>query len=558
MKLNCHSLRFLLLLFVTSSLGLISQNNTEKKDNFKISGGLGATQTFYNVNGIENRRDPYFWLVNANLNISIKGINIPFTASFSQQNKRFTQPFNQYGISPKIKSVIIHAGYRSLLFSNFTYNGLVFLGGGIEYNPTNSWVKLATFAGRFTKPVSSPEKEGLVSGVPAYGRWGGGLKLTIGKPANFVDIIAFKAKDILGSKLIYDNDSNLLKAAENLTGAIYTNQKIGKKFTFASELAFSAYNADQLAPEQVLLKYSYVNNFGTLFTPNSSSQFNKAMLANLIYQEKFMQIRFSYRRIDPEYKSLGCIFLNNDLEDITSTLSTRLFKNKVNLSVSGGIQRNNLNGELSNQMNRVIGSANLSYSINSSLNLSANVSNFNSSNVAKRVNGPDSLNYSQVTNSGGLNLNYSIGNNSKRQNIFLMTNVQTANDNQNKSNTFYNANFGYQLNLAPKSTIITASLTTNKNASSTSDNASAGLNAGLVKHFFAKKMRLNASTAYLINFIGGKQNGSSQIFRLIGNYTLNKHHSFSADLNILLKNSTDPSSKSFQEYRGSLIYNFTF
>ena len=69
--------------------------NIDKKNPIKISGGINATQTFYNAWGIQNRRDPYYWLLNANLNFNILGVSIPVSATFSQQSKSFTQPFNQ-------------------------------------------------------------------------------------------------------------------------------------------------------------------------------------------------------------------------------------------------------------------------------------------------------------------------------------------------------------------------------------------------------------------------------------------------------------------------------
>jgi len=43
-------------------------------DNIGMSGSFEAVGTFYNVNGIEARRDPFFWQTNANVNISAMGV----------------------------------------------------------------------------------------------------------------------------------------------------------------------------------------------------------------------------------------------------------------------------------------------------------------------------------------------------------------------------------------------------------------------------------------------------------------------------------------------------
>ena len=552
---------FFLILFYLCFLSYLNGQDfskIEKKDAFKISGSVSGTQTFYHMEGKDSRRDPYFWMVGANLNISVYGINIPLSATISQQNKSFTQPFNQYGLSPRYKDVTVHLGYRSMMFSNFSLGGSMFLGSGVEVNPKNSWVRVAAFYGRLVKPISASGVSGLMVGVPTYGRWGGGAKVSIGTQNNFVDLIVFKAKDKLGSEYIYINPNEPLKAAENFVGSIATTQKIGKKIAFNAEYAFSAFNSDQLAPQLTLEKYTYINNLNFLYNTNSSSQFNKAMLANVTLTQKLFQVKLAYRRIDPEYKSLGCVFLNNDLEDITTTLSTRLFKNKINTSLSAGLQKNNLNRQLATKLSRFAGSFNFSYAVNTNLNVSANASNFNSSTSVQRLSGLDSLSYSQVTNSAGININYSLGSNAKRHNIFLMTNIQQANDNSGKSNSFYNVNFGYQLNFTPQALTFTSSLTTTKNASELQNAGSAGLNLGVIKLMFAKKLRLNFITTYLLGYQNTVINGSTTVLRLNTGYKLNKYHAISSDINVLLKNSSIPSIVSFQEYRATLIYTFTF
>ncbi len=94
------------------------------KKPLEMSGGINATTTFYNAVGIQPRRDPYFWMFNANLNLKLLGvIDAPFSATLTSQNKEFSQPGNFTGISPKYKWITVHAGYRSLNFSQFSYSG---------------------------------------------------------------------------------------------------------------------------------------------------------------------------------------------------------------------------------------------------------------------------------------------------------------------------------------------------------------------------------------------------------------------------------------------------
>ena len=68
--------------------------------------------------------------------------------------------------------------------------------------------------------------------------------------------------------------------------------------------------------------------------------------------------------------------MNNDLEDITAAFGIQLFKSKVNVNVTGGVQRNNLGNDLLTTTARFIGNATLGWSITQNLNVGLNYGNF--------------------------------------------------------------------------------------------------------------------------------------------------------------------------------------
>ena len=74
------------------------------------------------------------------------------------------------------------------------------------------------------------------------------------------------------------------------------------------------------ARESKLEGYTYLNNLGFLFDANTSSYLSKAMKYNLDYKKDKINLKFAYRRVDPEYRTMGSVYLNNDFEDITGTL----------------------------------------------------------------------------------------------------------------------------------------------------------------------------------------------------------------------------------------------
>jgi hypothetical protein len=141
------------------------------KQPVKVNGGLTATNTFYSSQGMAARRDPYYWMLSGNINFNLFGVlSVPISVQVSQQNRSYTQPFNQFGMSPRYKAWTAHAGYRSVQYSTYSVGGSQWLGGGLEYSPEKHPVYASVLYGRFQKGVNEQVTDGLVSGTPAYER----------------------------------------------------------------------------------------------------------------------------------------------------------------------------------------------------------------------------------------------------------------------------------------------------------------------------------------------------------------------------------------------------
>ena len=164
-----NALTYRSLLSLLMLLGLLLHGKTQdleninKEDLFTYGGGISVTNTFYHSIGTPSQRDPYFWQVNANLNLSFMNIvNAPFSFTISQQNKSFSQPqpFNRFGISPTYKGLTVHLGHRTLSFSDFTLAGNLFFGVGLEYKPDHHPLRVSAMYGRFAKPVDKFAQDG--------------------------------------------------------------------------------------------------------------------------------------------------------------------------------------------------------------------------------------------------------------------------------------------------------------------------------------------------------------------------------------------------------------
>ena len=130
-----------------------------------VTGGFSATQTLYAAEGIKARRDPYYWMLSANLNINLFGVlSIPLSGQLTQQNKSYTQPFNQYGLSPSYKNWTAHLGYRSLQYSSYSLGGNQWYGAGLEYAGKKIPITVSAFWGRLQRAVGAFTQEGVVGG----------------------------------------------------------------------------------------------------------------------------------------------------------------------------------------------------------------------------------------------------------------------------------------------------------------------------------------------------------------------------------------------------------
>jgi hypothetical protein len=531
------------------------------KEYVNISGGLGITTAYYNAFGAPPQRDPFYWQLTGSLDLTIGEISLPFSATLNQQERSFTQPFNQYGVSPKYKWVTAHIGFRTMRFSEYSLSGNQFLGGGIELMPEKFPVRGKMLFGRFARAVDGYYTDGQVSGTPSFERWGWGVLLETGKPKNSASLYLFKGKDDKNSIVEFANDATI-KPAENLIVGISTKQEFKKHFNFTGELNFSAYTRDTRTEETVLEGYTYLNNLGSLFYANATSTFNKAMKGEFSYTNKKLKVGLGYRRVDPDYLSMGSVYLNNDFEDIQLQSMFRMLKNKISLSLSGGLQRNNLNNDKATEMLRLIASVAGTYTINQQWNVMLNFSNFNSESQMVVVNSLDTMRYAQVTRNATGQLMYNKSFKKVRVASGLSGNYQNArifqNDslNANSSSELVNSSLSFQLGFLKSAFNISASLNGAMNITGERMISTLGPTLSLSKRFFAGKLTTALSASMLKSFLDNLPSGFIMNLKSNTNYRINKHHALTNTLSFIGKQQTGANKN--QQFIGTLGYNYVF
>lgn len=572
------------LLFFFLASNALSQNleNLGKKEMLKVNGGLNYSSVIYNADGIPNRRQPYTWFVNGHITASVLDISLPFTFNYSNNQINYTQPYNIQSFNPSYKWIKGYAGITSMNFSSYTMAGHVFTGTGIELTPRN--FKFGALYGRF-KRATPFDSENNSDANMAFKRIGYGAYAGYEKNGHGIKLIYFNAKDDPYS-IPFVPFNTIITPMENTVVSVIAKTKFLKTFTLETEYAISGLTRNILSPTDV--NKPPKNQLPGLFDPNATSQFFSAFKSSLGYRYKIFGINFNYERIDPEYKTLGAYYFNNDMENFTLAPSLTLLKGKLNLNCNTGLQRNNLNKEKLNTTNRWVGSINLSYAPSAKWQLTGAYSNFSSYTKQRPQTDPffkntlDTLNFYQLSQSSMLSGSYNFGNSSMKQNIILTTNYMVTGQNQGSMSDpglfgttsdiklparVINGNLSHNLLFTESKTSITSGLNMNKSKLLNNDMLFFGPSLNLNRSFYSNSLKIGIGSTYNQVLTNKIKTNDVLNHRLNASYTLKikdkkiGKFNFTASLNYMQKlkrNKTGFLFTDFAELTGNigLSYNF--
>lgn len=548
-----------LFLWVSSGHLWAQGDGVDLKHPVKVTGGINAHTGFYTAFGAPNRRPPFTYALQANLNFKVLGmIDVPFTASFSQQQAAFTQPFNQYGISPKYKWITAHIGWRNMTFSDFTLAGHTFLGGGVELTP-GKW-KFAAMAGRLRKPIE--EATALAEGATtSYGRMGYGVMAGYENKGDAIELFMFRARDNAQS-ISTPTQSPDVTPEEGLVMGARGKKRLGKKLEVEAEYAQSAVTRDIRGP--LAAQEGGIAYFGPLFQQRSGSASHAAYQGKLAYKGKGFNLALKYKHIDTDYRTLGAYFFNNDLEDATLNGATSLFKQQVSLSASVGGQRNDLARIKATRNSRLIYAGNLGYAPSQAWNFSLNGSNFSSFLKVDQNILTDSLNFYQVTRNAGANAMHTFGGDNARQSLSANVSYQNAVGRKEYSivpenaTDFYNLAAAHTVKFKAQGLDLSSMVSYTHTLIPGTVTTFLGPTLGLGKSILAKKGKLSYRTSFQSVFNNGTLSTTVFTNRINGTYKAGEHHGFQASLEFLRKAAIATTAAPLSEMRGTIGYSFNF
>lgn len=461
-----------------------------------LNGGVQISNLFYHSSLDTGYRSPYSYVLSGQFNLSYKNISLPFSFVLSEQDRSFRQPFNQFGASPKYKWITVHAGYRNITYSPYTLAGHTFLGGGVELSPGK--FRFGAVYGRFIKAVRA-DSVLILPGESAYDRYALAMKIGVGKPTNYFDLIYLKGWDNPSAILNAEDTATARPAANSVIGfTIY--EQIGKHFLFKMNTAGSVYTND-LSAEKSTSADPTVQQLINAFQVNSTTQFHYAMDASFGYTSPAFGLSAAYKRVAPDYKSMGIYFVTNDVEQYTLVPTLNLWKRKIHLAGSIGYEHDNLAANRSYQTKRVIGSAILNFNPTPALGLTGSFYNYSIGQIEgiKQLN--DTIRLAQVNRGITITPRVILGKKQLRHIVLFTYDMRNLDDQNIYTATYteYNtktAFINYSLSHIKEGWSVSLSLNNNTINSDLFTTGYKGGSAGLSKMFFKNTLTTGLNAGY--------------------------------------------------------------
>lgn len=534
---------------------------------FTYSGQMSISGDFYRMNAIGGevaaRRPDQMLRFMASGSVGIKGINIPFSAMLSNNQRSvntpfpidqnliqfITNPINSVGFSPTFKFGKVMIGTAAPKFSSYTSGDIRVFGVGIDALFDKKW-RVAFHAGNAQNAVVQNIALGIqgaytrriYSGKVGYGEDGGThLHLGIMKALDLPSSVAQRLEQISPNN--------------NIVFSLSGRWKINNNYFVEGEAARSGFTENSL-------EASFENTIGLLgnFIPvNVSSRLGSAAKMAIGKTGKIFSGRIFTDYITEGFRSLGYPFLQPDQINYRIEPSVNLVGGKVNISGAIGQRINNVSGLKAARTTQITGMLNVNWQATEKLSVAATYSNFGFRSTARN----DTLRVENVNQSTSFTPTYTIATD-KHNHVFTVSasfdifddfNLLTGKENSNNSNTLLGS-YILSFNQKPITVDFTAMQFTNKLSIQLMRMRSA--TAGVNYQFYEKKMSSGLKFTLMENSIDNLDPSRQVMTQIIYRYNIIKKLALSMNGSInLFRFGTEKPGVSFQETLLSTSLNYT-
>lgn len=562
-----------------------AQNNTPKKKAFTLTGNINSSAEFYSSNEGDSvqTRPGYAWNIYGSFMPKINKISLPFSFVITDYKQSGKSPYIQAGISPTYKWMKLHFGVRTIQFSPLIFDGRSFTGAGVELNP--KIFRFAAFYGRLNKAVS---EDTIKQNIPRYKRMAYGARVGIGNILNYFDLIYFHAKDDSNSVSFIkrsgnpgdiDSTQNAIRPQENAVFGSSFKLTFYKKFVLTGDFAVSGLtqnlSADTLNLDSAYQYKKLVDFTNNFITVNASSFASIAGQSSLSYYSRYFNAAFSYRRVQPNFNSLGTPYIINDIELFSFNNNFSVAKGKLSFNSGISHQHNDLEKNLNNEVKTWSGNVGVNAIVSKHLNVNANYFGYSLKQTNGREAVTDSVNLQQSISQFNIAPSYNFTKENMLHFISGNFNYSTLNNkmlltaSQNISNNL-SASLSYTLGLIKQACNFSISGLYNKYKLDTNAYNSSGINIGSSAAFLKEKnLSLQGSVGFYFNSYkanSSSNNTSNLSYSFNAGYTA-KRHTFNLFMNYLYTppkiinntiNKTFQYAVAFKSFTGSISYNYRF
>jgi hypothetical protein len=475
--------------------------------------------------------------------------------TYSEQDRSFSQPFNQFGIAPTYKWLKTYIGYQNIFWSKFSLAGHQLLGGGVELTPGK--FRLGFVSGRFQRATGIDTTRSQ-NYLPAYKRSGYAAKIGYGTESSFVDLIYMRSKDDQSSlPFQYADSVVLVQPGENTVFALKTMIKVASFMNVYGDAALSVYNRNVNAQEVTIdSSWSRIASIAGKQTIATSVFF--AMEGGANFNFSGHNLSLFYKRIAPDYKSMGAYFIENDVNAYGMRHSFSMAKNKVNLNYGLSVLSDNL-------LNK---KPVTTFRYQPNVNLSVNPSSYWGIDVTwmdlftKQEDGFTAVNDTIImqNRNPGFTISPRINwGNTKTYHMIIGSYLNMRMIDNNAFTAIYMeyaaeiTNLMYSLSLLKNQAAFNVSINRTKNTTASFTETGLGGSLGYNQGWLEGKVNINGTVALQLSDVN-----TNYSFNLGGNYTMDKRHNLGANIFFLNNKSDNINSQNFTELTGVFRYTINF
>jgi hypothetical protein len=367
---------------------ILAKSKSYIKTDLSAQGKIAlSTEINYNP---KNKSNFLNYRIQGNIQTNIFGFTTPVNFSYSNGRTVYgydlnpvqLPSFNRLGFSPKYKDLTIHVGYRQMNFTKYTLSGHQFKGWGFEYQPENYYL---AFMKGILKPAVLEDFTDISLIEPSFQRDAWAVKGGYESESLAFGFAFLKSIDDPNSIDKYEDFSRSISPRENAVIGFYGKKSLGENLIFDFDYAFSGLSYDIVNDPNldITTQYTAYNYFG-LFTTRNNSIYDKAMKSSLTYKFSSFDISYNYERVDPDFRTLGAFFFNNNFITRTAGVSRSFLEERLNVNVEGGIEKIAEPTEQQENTGRLIGSLHSKYKVNDRLSFTGKYSNLNNSNLIRK------------------------------------------------------------------------------------------------------------------------------------------------------------------------------